>query len=84
MEIKINAGVRLSDVESGAPGEFRTSSTNGIAGYVAADHGDRPVTAAEVERIIRSALSELKVYVLESDITDAQSAVRAVVEKSVF
>lgn len=46
--------------------------------------GDRPVTAAEVAEIVREALAGLRVYVLESDITDAQNAVRAVVEKTVF
>ncbi len=44
----------------------------------------RPVTAAEVEEIVRRVLSETTVYVLESDITEAQQAVKGVVAQTYF
>lgn len=52
----------------------------GISGH----DSERPVTASEVAAIVREVLSEMKIYVLESDITDAQNAVRGVVEQTYF
>ncbi len=45
---------------------------------------DRPVTMAELHHILRSVLSGLRVYVLESDITSSQNAARAIIEQSKF
>ena len=74
----LRAGV-LGDGMSRAEGYGTvTDGANGIG------TGQHPVTAAEVEAIVRRALSELRVYVLESDITQAQNAVRGVVEQSYF
>lgn len=39
---------------------------------------------SEIHRIVNDRLSELRVYVLESDITDAQQAVKSVVEQASF
>lgn len=44
----------------------------------------RPVTAAEVEDIVRRVLAGTTLYVLESDITQAQNAVKGVVEQTFF
>ncbi len=40
------------------------------------------MSRAELVEAIREALTELKVYVLESEITEAQEAVRSVVEQA--
>lgn len=80
-----------TDVGAAASGGMAAAANGGAAngssmaangGGAAAD--GKPVTAAEVAAIVREALAELRVYVLESDITDAQNAVRAVVEKAKF
>lgn len=44
----------------------------------------QPATAADVEAIVREALTGMRVYVLESDITSAQEAARAAVRQSYF
>mgnify|MGYP003623911771 CR=1 FL=1 len=44
----------------------------------------RPVTAAEVAAIVNAALAGLKIYVLESEITEAQNSVKSVVEQTYF
>ena len=59
------------------------------AEWPAADGGaeegaGRPVTAAEVEDIVRRVLAGTTLYVLESDITQAQNAVKGVVEQTFF
>lgn len=74
----LRAGV-LGDGMSRAEGYGTVSDAAALAGI-----GQHPVTAAEVEAIVRRVLSELRVYVLESDITQAQNAVRGVVEQSYF
>lgn len=43
-----------------------------------------PITREQVGEMIDSRLSQLRVYVLESDITEAQQAVRSVVEQASF
>lgn len=65
-------------------GMSRTEGDGMVSGVANGDDGQHPVTAAEVEAIVRSVLSELRVYVLEADITQAQNAVRGVVEQSYF
>lgn len=48
---------------------------------------DRPsagITAQEVAEIVAKVLGSLRVYVVESDITDAQNSVKTVVEQSTF
>ncbi|MDL2319903.1 hypothetical protein LJC45_02085 [Alistipes sp. OttesenSCG-928-B03] len=42
------------------------------------------VTAEQVAEIIVRTLSSLRVYVVESDITESQNSVRAVVEQATF
>ena len=42
------------------------------------------ITAKEIAEAVAAALGSLRVYVVESDITDAQNSVRAVVEQSTF
>ncbi len=42
------------------------------------------LTVGELAEAIRAALGDLKVYVLESDITAAQTAVKTVVEQAKF
>lgn len=42
------------------------------------------IAIREIADAVRAVLSEVRVYVLESDITDAQSAVKAIVERSSF
>ena len=41
-------------------------------------------TATEIAAILKKTLSEIKVYVLESEITEAQRAVKSVVEQAMF
>lgn len=45
---------------------------------------EMPVTRAEVAQMIDERLGALRIYVLESDITAAQQAVKSVVELSSF
>ncbi|MFQ8805736.1 MAG: hypothetical protein ACLR8Y_12380 [Alistipes indistinctus] len=45
---------------------------------------DRPVTATKSKNSSTAKLSTLKVYVLESEITEAQQAVKSIVELSSF
>ena len=42
------------------------------------------ITLAQLSEAIASALRSVKIYVVESEITEAQRAVRAVVEESQF
>lgn len=57
-----------------------------IANEIRADVGDadRPITYAEAAELIAQSIASLRVYVAESDITEAQEAVKAIVEKSTF
>ena len=43
-----------------------------------------PVTRNEIEELLDRKLSTLKVYVLESEITEAQQAVKSIIELSSF
>jgi hypothetical protein len=45
---------------------------------------DTPISRAEVQELITEALSSLRVYVVESDITTAQQTVRTIVEQASF
>ncbi len=49
-----------------------------------AETADRPITYAEAVELIANQLAALRIYVVESDITDAQNSVRAIVEKASF
>lgn len=44
----------------------------------------KQLTAEDVAAMIASALSQIKVYVVESEITAAQNNVKAIVEQSTF
>ncbi len=75
---------RAMSEESAALSENITLALSGTAGDSGQDSSDRPVTVAELQRILHSALSCLRVYVLESDITSSQNAVRTIIEQSKF
>jgi hypothetical protein len=45
---------------------------------------NQQLTAQDVAAMIATALSQIKVYVLESEITAAQNSVKAIVEQSTF
>jgi hypothetical protein len=45
---------------------------------------DEPITRAEVQDMITEALSGLKIYVAEADITAAQQTVQAIVQQASF
>ncbi len=49
-----------------------------------AEMTDRPITYVEAVELIAQSLASLRIYVVESDITDAQNSVRAIVEKASF
>ncbi len=49
-----------------------------------AETADRPVTYSETVELIAQSLASLRIYVVESDITDAQNSIRAIVEKASF
>lgn len=69
------------DEASGASADTRTSPVS--ARSVPAEA--RPiVTQAEVRKMIDERLDALRIYVLESDITQAQQAVKSVVELASF
>lgn len=42
------------------------------------------LTRAQAEELIAQAISSLRVYVVESDITDAQNTVRTIVQQATF
>lgn len=44
----------------------------------------KPVTAEEIAEIVVRAIGSLRIYVLESDITEAQNNVKAVAEQASF
>ena len=48
------------------------------------DQAGAQITVAELARVIAQSLSSLRVYVVESDITDAQNSVKAVVDQATF
>lgn len=48
------------------------------------DSRPNTITQSEIEQIVDQKISSLKVYVLESDITEAQKAVKSVVELASF
>lgn len=48
------------------------------------DSRPNTITQSEIEHIVDQKISSLKVYVLESDITEAQKAVKSVVELASF
>lgn len=45
---------------------------------------DRPVTYSEAVELISQAIASLRIYVVESDITQAQESVRAIIGQSTF
>ncbi len=77
-------GENRGNSATGATRETGEMSIAGISGEGVAVEGDRPVTVAELYRILHAVLSGLRVYVLEEDITSSQNAVRAIVEQSKF
>lgn len=50
----------------------------------AVDDADQPITRTEAAELIAQAIASLRVYVAESDITQAQDAVKAIVDKATF
>lgn len=86
-EHRIRSEVRSADTQAAADDDFtaarggatsRNDNYNGAAGSVGA------LTVAELTDIMHGVLSEMRIYVLESDITDAQNSKKAIVEKSLF
>lgn len=53
-------------------------------GLTGLESDDRSVLKQTVRQVVNEQLAELKVYVLESDITDAQQAVKTVVKQASF
>ena len=45
---------------------------------------DSPITYAQAVELISQSLAALRIYVVESDITEAQDSIRAIVEKATF
>jgi hypothetical protein len=45
---------------------------------------NKPLTAEDVAAMIAGAISQIKIYVVESEITAAQNSVKAIVEQSTF
>lgn len=74
----VNAAVLPIASEGGYAGQ------KDVGGVSTSYDDSRPVTAAEVAAIVRDVVSQMRVYVLESDITAAQNAVRGVVEQTYF
>lgn len=63
------------------------NSENSAARAQVADTAGQPerfITYAEAAGLIREALASLRIYVVESDITEAQNSVRAIVEQASF
>ncbi len=50
----------------------------------ASDSRPNTITQSKIEQIVDQKISSLKVYVLESDITEAQKAVKSIVELASF
>ncbi|MDR0907567.1 MAG: hypothetical protein LBM63_03020 [Rikenellaceae bacterium] len=48
------------------------------------DENPTPITRAEVGEMIAEALSSLRIYVVEADITAAQQTVKTIVEQATF
>ena len=68
-------------------GFYTTPSLPGIAAGAPAseeEEGREALTREDIAEIVAQSLSSLRVYVVESDITDAQNSVRAVVEQSII
>ncbi len=86
----IRARVETSGQGGAAPENGRPDHENIISAIVGLTEEDsagepgRPVTMGELQQILRTLLSNLRVYVLESDITSSQTAVRTIVEQSQF
>lgn len=57
---------------------------NPIENRAEVETAERTVTYSEVMELIARSLASLRIYVVESDITDAQNSVRAIVEKATF
>lgn len=97
-ELFIRAAVQTADPggalpESGAaqgtepgagPSENSPLPHSGTSTDPFSDDPDRPVTMGELQQILHTVLSGLRVYVLESDISSSQNDVRAIAEQSKF
>ncbi len=66
------------------PAAERVSSEKGVVANRERSEPVLHITLAQLSEAIASALRSVKVYVVESEITEAQRAVRAVVEESHF
>ena len=76
--------MNMENIEIGGTGspapKDRSGNRNEIWALKAAVEHDN--IRSYVEDIVRDVLSSLKIYVVESEITDAQNSVRAVVEQA--
>lgn len=53
-------------------------------GDIRKDEKGQYITIAQIRQIIREELGELKIYVVESEITQAQNKIKAIVEQASF
>lgn len=74
-----------ADVSADTTWDGRSGQWTPYSGAIREEQdGNRPVTAAEVAAIVREVMAEMRIYVLESDITEAQNAVKGVIEQTYF
>lgn len=86
-----NADANLNRLQRASPYEPKSEmkSSDYILdvgeGEARAKQGSTPIAMRQtIRQVVEEKLSELKVYVLESDITDAQQAVKTVVKQATF
>ena len=80
-----NANMRPVNLASSTtPGNSANTDDSSIYPSDAPGISTAPVTRNEIEELFDRKLSTLKVYVLESEITEAQQAVKSIVELSSF
>lgn len=77
----------MTEVDSGVLSDnFFTENGRALGQRLIPEQKENNMLALQqtVRQVVKEKLSELKVYVLESDITDAQQAVKAVVKQATF
>ena len=70
-----------NNINTGIPGTPDRSNTSEASRYGSEQH---TISAEEIAQIIIKTLSSIKIYVVESEITEAQHRVKAVVEQTSF
>lgn len=58
--------------------------TSEIPAAAVVPDSDSPLTRTQAEQMIAQAIASLRIYVVESDITEAQNAHRVIVEQATF